>query len=52
MLYSIEGEIEKEPLKIGKAKVLCSGSDITIISYSRAVHTALEVASLLKKRGS
>lgn len=51
MLYSIEGEIEKVPLEIGKAKVLCSGSDITIISYSRAVHTALEVASLLKREG-
>jgi len=49
MLYFVEGEISKEPLEIGKAKVLREGKDITIISYSRAVHTALETANLLEK---
>lgn len=51
MLYGMEGEIEGEPLPLGKAKVLRKGKDITIISYSRAVHTALETAKLLEKDG-
>ena len=51
MLYGMEGEIEEEPLPLGKAKVIRKGKDITIISYSRAVHTALETAKLLEKDG-
>ena len=51
MLYGMEGEIEEEPLPLGKAKVIRKGKDITIISYSRAVHTALETAKLLEEDG-
>lgn len=50
-LYESEGEISAEPIKIGKARVLENGSDLTIFSYSRAVKTALETASLLSKAG-
>lgn len=46
-LYDMEGTIDSQPLEIGKAKILRSGKDVTIISYSRAVQTALETASML-----
>ena len=51
MLYDMEGEIENETLPIGKAKVLRKGRDVTIVSYSRAVHTALEAAGILETKG-
>ena len=51
MLYDMEGIIEAEPLELGKAKVLRSGKDVTIIAYSRAVQTALETATLLSEAG-
>ena len=50
-LYDTEGIIEAKPLELGKAKVLRTGKDVTIISYSRAVQTALETASLLTASG-
>ena len=51
LLYSEEGEISDEKLEIGKAKILRQGKDITIISYSHAVKTALETADILSSRG-
>ena len=51
LLYDMEGFIEEEPLPIGKAKVLRQGKDATIISYSRAVQTALKTAALLADSG-
>lgn len=51
LLYSEEGEIDDIGIEIGKAKVLTDGNDLTIISYSHAVKTALETAELLKKHG-
>ena len=50
-LYDTEGIIDAKPLEIGKAKVLRTGKDVTIISYSRAVQTALDTASLLATSG-
>lgn len=53
MLYDMKGEVVRggtiEPL--GKAAVRRTGSDITLISYSRAVHTCLEAAELLSAEG-
>ena len=51
MLYDMEGTIDSEPLEIGKAKVIRSGKDVTIIAYSRAVQTALATATLLASSG-
>ncbi len=51
MLYDLEGTIEAQPLPIGKAKIIRSGKDVTIIAYSRAVQTALATANLLSEDG-
>ena len=51
LLYDTEGYIEAEALPIGKAKVLRTGKAVTIISYSRAVQTALQTADLLADAG-
>ncbi len=51
MLYDLEGTIEAQPLPIGKAKIIRSGKDVTIIAYSRAVQTALATANLLSENG-
>ena len=51
LLYPMEGEISQTPAKIGQAKVVRRGSDITIISYSHAMLTALKTAELLDGHG-
>ena len=51
LLYDVEGEIETKGLEIGKAKVLQEGKDVTIISYSHAVRTALDTAKILEQQG-
>jgi pyruvate dehydrogenase E1 component beta subunit len=50
-LYGTKGEVPEEDytLEIGKANVAKQGSDITIISYSKATTVALEVANELSK---
>ena len=51
LLYPMDGEISPEPVQLGKAKVIGSGLDVTIIAYSHAVSTALETAELLHNMG-
>lgn len=51
LLYSMEGEIEEQDLPLGKAKILRQGNDVTIISYSHAVQTALQTADMLQEKG-
>lgn len=51
LLYPMDGEISTEPVELGKAKVIGSGLDVTIIAYSHAVSTALETAELLHEMG-
>ncbi len=51
LLYDTTGPITPENIEIGRAKVLSHGEDLTIISYSHAMLTALETADLLSKRG-
>lgn len=50
LLYSEEGEIDDVGIEIGKAKILKEGNDLTIISYSHAVKTALETAKQLEEK--
>ena len=38
-------------LPIGKAKVEKAGTDVTLVSYSRGVHTCLEAAKELEAAG-
>jgi pyruvate dehydrogenase E1 component beta subunit len=53
VLYGITGDVpEKEfYLPIGKAEVKKAGTDVTIISWSRAYHYAIEAANQLEKEG-
>lgn len=56
MLYGLEFPIGPEvldkdfTLPIGKAKVEREGTDVTIVSYSRGVHKALEAAEVRRAR--
>ncbi len=53
LLYSARGPVPAEHYKIplGKADVKRPGSDVTIVSYSRMVHMALEAAGKLAQEG-
>ena len=51
-LWGLEGEVlEGGPEIPGKAKVLREGSDVTLVSWSRAVHAAREAAEAAARRG-
>lgn len=52
-LYSQKGEVPEEPVRvpIGQAAIPRPGTDITLISYSRMVHTCLQAAEQLAARG-
>ena len=50
--YTLKGELNKDDsLSWGQAAILRSGSDFTLITYSRMVHRALEAAERLTKLG-
>ena len=53
LLYRIKGEVpdERYEIPLGKAKLKRTGSDITLVAYSRMVHIALEAAEILSERG-
>ncbi|WP_130861003.1 alpha-ketoacid dehydrogenase subunit beta [Bacilliculturomica massiliensis] len=53
MLYGEKGEVPEEEYTIpfGKAEVRKTGSDVTIVAYSRMVQMALEAAKMLEKDG-
>ena len=51
-LWGLEGEVEPgKPVQLGKASVLREGSDITLVAWSRMVHTALGAAEAAAERG-
>ncbi|TFG79863.1 MAG: pyruvate dehydrogenase complex E1 component subunit beta [Spirochaetales bacterium] len=53
MLYGFKGEVPEEEflIPIGKAAVLRKGSDISIVSFGKPVHLALQAAEELNKLG-
>ena len=53
MLYSVEGVVPEEDYVIpfGVADVKREGSDVTVVTYSRMVHRALEAAERLAAEG-
>lgn len=53
LLYGIEGEVDDDlyEIPIGKGKVVCEGSDVTIVATALMVHRALEAAEILAKDG-
>ncbi len=53
-LYSLSGEVPDDPaftVPFGQARVAREGADVSLISYSRVVHTCLEAADALAKQG-
>ena len=52
-LYGIKGEVPEGPYRtpFGAAAIRRSGSDVTLVSYSRTVHVALEAADELASEG-
>jgi pyruvate/2-oxoglutarate/acetoin dehydrogenase E1 component len=50
-LYSVKGEVAREPVPIGRAAVVREGGDLTIVSTMKGVHDALEAAETLAAGG-
>jgi pyruvate/2-oxoglutarate/acetoin dehydrogenase E1 component len=51
-LWGLEGEVvESEEVSLGKAKILQAGSDVTLVTWSRTVQTALEATARVKQQG-
>lgn len=53
-LYAIKGEVDTDPdfmIPFGKARVAKEGTDISLIAYSRMVHTSLAAAEKLAAEG-
>ena len=53
LLYNRKGEIEDdvEPLAFGRSRVAREGTDVTVVSYLKTLHDALDAAELLESEG-
>ena len=52
-LYAVRGDVPdgEHVVPLGKAQIVRDGKDVTIASYSRVTHVALEAAAVLEKEG-
>lgn len=49
-LYAKKGEVDSfDPIPLGKGKVVCKGSDVSIITYALQLYDALESADTLEQ---
>jgi acetoin:2,6-dichlorophenolindophenol oxidoreductase subunit beta len=44
-LWGLQGEVLDQPTPLGKAKIVREGRDLTLVTWSRTVHAALEAKS-------
>ncbi len=53
LLYNRKGEVDDdvEPLPLGRARVARDGTDVTVVSYLKTLHDALEAAEALAGEG-
>jgi pyruvate/2-oxoglutarate/acetoin dehydrogenase E1 component len=50
-LYTLEGEVNGEPLELGRAAVVREGRDLTLVAAMKSVHDGLEAAAALERDG-
>jgi pyruvate/2-oxoglutarate/acetoin dehydrogenase E1 component len=48
-LYTLEGEVNGAPGRLGEAAVVREGSDITLVTAMKSVHDSLEAADALEQ---
>lgn len=53
LLYSMQGDVPEEvyTVPLGEANYLRDGSDVTLVTYGRMVHVAMEAANNLARQG-
>jgi pyruvate dehydrogenase E1 component beta subunit len=53
LLYNVKCDVEDvaQPIPLGKARTVCKGSDITIITYGRQVYDAITASEKLAQEG-
>ncbi len=44
-LWGLQGEVAKEKIELGRARIVQPGKDITLVTWSKTVHAALEAKS-------
>ena len=44
-LWGLRGEVDSSPAELGKARIVQGGTDVTLVTWSRTVHAALEAKS-------
>lgn len=47
-LWGLQGEVTRQAVPLGRAKVLREGEELTLVTWSRTVHAALEAAQSSK----
>jgi pyruvate/2-oxoglutarate/acetoin dehydrogenase E1 component len=50
-LYALEGRVDRAPARIGEARVVREGADVTLVSAMRGVHECLGAAKALAGHG-
>lgn len=48
-LWGLQDEVAQEKVPLGKARILKTGNDVTLVTWSRTVHAALEAAARSKR---
>src|SRR5690606_12124974 len=54
MLYNVKGEVPEDPdfvIPLGVADVKREGTDVSIITHGKMIHTSLQAAAMLEKEG-
>lgn len=44
-LWGLQGEVNASPAELGKARIVQTGTDLTLVTWSKTVHAALEAQS-------